>query len=1520
MSSLISKLCDHPVIRISALALGLTANVSAATLTWDGGYEGASGPTWNNAANWGGVAYADHSDLIFQGKNGLDTYLAANRAVKSITFAANAGVFAIELRTSGYIPSAANLTFNSTNTGIATAPGNVNAQTINGLGSVVLEANLTATLDGAGPLYILRPVTGPFGITKTGTGSMYLYGGNTYSGLTTVSEGKLVISTQSKGGGAFTVSGGAILGVDRETPHLNNPVVTRNLKVSTLTLGASTGATMTFVLRDGNSTVPAVTAESLVLNGTNRIAIEGGAFALGQFPLLQYTAKTGSGTIATAPLSLPAGVAGSIVNNTANKSYDLLITALPNTYGRTQPGAVATMRVDTGRDYYNDPDAFPVCKAGNGMIMIDGPASQHVFNTTQAILELPYNGTDAYPGNRVTTANNAMRDKEAQGWNVPAVFVYREDWAIDTVTNPGGAYPEDWRILSSAEIADVRNEIATSTLVSKDVKVIQLLGGHNPASAVTWFTFAPALREHLLLFDGIGIEVHVGDSDNANENVSRERLTYLLSMASMAKWATDNGKVGFTFMGGDKSTYSDLIRAQHTYVSLWREMLRLGVDYRAPNLIYLRQGAHKNVATGDLDGVHVPESATNSLTYQQKWVMEALKGTSLFITDSGSKTMTAGTTAKIPFIGGKVETDPLSYTATSSNQTLVSNASLQISGEGFNHTLAVTPNAGQTGTTTITLRVTDGIDTRTNAFVLTVTAAATVPAAASGSINVAATWGGAVPVAGDTQVWQTGNKAISMTANATDSFEGGTLELQAGGILNPGTAGAVLNLNKLTLSGGLISISHNLGFSLNLRGKQMTLNSGTLRSGLSGRNVVVENAVLAGSGTIQITGLDTSGSHVEFVALESQGFTGVFSVSNNGVLNLPHIINDKVSFGVQVSGTGKYANDAAVSLTSLVLGTDTIAPGVYQYEDFTTYQKGFLLNRGGTIIVSSGFNEPPTISPITDQTVNESTPTGAIPFTVQDDITAANSLVITASTNNPSFVPAANIVLAGSGANRTVTVTPSPEQSGAATIALTVSDGAITSTRAFQVTVNRAADLVLALAGGGPINDESTWDRALPTAGDARIWRTGANPIRMTTAAETFNGGTFVIQSGGLFAPGVPTAVLTLNHVMLNGGTITMDRGAGLIIDLSGDVLTLNSGILKAGGGGDGRDVKFRNGSLAGSGVIQITGTDTTGSDVEFQSTVVTKGFTGAFDVKDNGILNLSAITANNASFGVILSGSGKYAHDANVALTSLVIDGTAIPSGIYTYSSFTQAQQAFFVGTNVNLSITINHPPTISPLATQTIAVNSVGSPINFTVGDTETAAAALTLTKGTNNATLIPGGGIVLGGSGANRTVTLTPAANKLGASTITLNLSDGIATTSTSFIVNVTGTVAETWRFANFGTTANTGSAADLADSNKDGENNLLEFATGQNPNASGRTATPVGLNGPNIEFIYIRSLAALSSGVIYAVEYSDSLSGGSWSGVGVTEQILADNGTVQTVKAICPAGAGGKRFARLSVALP
>lgn len=104
----------------------------------------------------------------------------------------------------------------------------------------------------------------------------------------------------------------------------------------------------------------------------------------------------------------------------------------------------------------------------------------------------------------------------------------------------------------------------------------------------------------------------------------------------------------------------------------------------------------------------------------------------------------------------------------------------------------------------------------------------------------------------------------------------------------------------------------------------------------------------------------------------------------------------------------------------------------------------------------------------------------------------------------------------------------------------------------------------------------------------------------------------------------------------------------------------------------------------------------------------------------------------------------------------------------------------------------TSNTAPVVSTIANQTNTANKATAPIAFTISDKETAATSLTLTGTSSNTTLVPNANIVFGGSGTNRTVTVTPATNQTGSATITVKVSDGTLTSSATFTLTVTAAV--------------------------------------------------------------------------------------------------------------------------------
>ncbi|MEM9419623.1 MAG: DUF1800 family protein, partial [Planctomycetota bacterium] len=102
-------------------------------------------------------------------------------------------------------------------------------------------------------------------------------------------------------------------------------------------------------------------------------------------------------------------------------------------------------------------------------------------------------------------------------------------------------------------------------------------------------------------------------------------------------------------------------------------------------------------------------------------------------------------------------------------------------------------------------------------------------------------------------------------------------------------------------------------------------------------------------------------------------------------------------------------------------------------------------------------NTAPTITGLTDQSTVIDTPTVALPFTVDDFTTPADSLTVTVASDNTSVVPEANIEVTGTGANRSVTVTPAPGLIGSALITLTVSDGSLSSSASYIVSVTEVS-------------------------------------------------------------------------------------------------------------------------------------------------------------------------------------------------------------------------------------------------------------------------------------------------------------------------------------------------------------------------------------------------------------------------------------------------------------------------------
>ena len=180
------------------------------------------------------------------------------------------------------------------------------------------------------------------------------------------------------------------------------------------------------------------------------------------------------------------------------------------------------------------------------------------------------------------------------------------------------------------------------------------------------------------------------------------------------------------------------------------------------------------------------------------------------------------------------------------------------------------------------------------------------------------------------------------------------------------------------------------------------------------------------------------------------------------------------------------------------------------------------------------------------------------------------------------------------------------------------------------------------------------------------------------------------------------------------------------------------------------------------------------------------------------------------------------------------------------------------------------------------------------------------------------ISGPGNVTFGNAAQPATTVT--FSQAGSYVLQLAATNANAQTSATLAVSVglNPAIFADWQAIHWPGVSNLAIIGPAADPNADGEPNLIEFGTAQNPLAATAARPTLAKNGATLEFTYTRSNAALADGVTFTVEWSDTL-GNDWSTVGVSSSVLSDDGTTQQIKATIPAGAT-KRFVHLKVTKP
>ncbi len=363
--------------------------------------------------------------------------------------------------------------------------------------------------------------------------------------------------------------------------------------------------------------------------------------------------------------------------------------------------------------------------------------------------------------------------------------------------------------------------------------------------------------------------------------------------------------------------------------------------------------------------------------------------------------------------------------------------------------------------------------------------------------------------------------------------------------------------------------------------------------------------------------------------------------------------------------------------------------------------------------------------------------------------------------SNTAVIANGGITLGGSGTNRTITLAPVANASGTATITIQVADanGGI-ATDTFDITVNAVNDLPTISDVTNQSTNEDTATAAIPfTVGDVE---TPAGSLTVTATSSN----TAVIANAGITLGGSgANRTITLAPVANATGTATITIQ---VADANGGIAT------------DTFDITVN--AVNDLPTISDVANQTTNEDTSTAAIPFTIGDleTPAASLVVTATSSNTAVIANG---GITLGGSGTnrtitLAPVANTSGTATITIQVADANGGI-------ATDTFDITVNA-----VNDLPTVSDVANQTTNEDTATAAIPFTVGDVETPAGSLTVTATSSNTSVIANAGITLGGSGANRTITLAPVANASGTATITIQVADangGIATDTFDITVN-------------------------------------------------------------------------------------------------------------------------------------
>ncbi|MBS0632828.1 MAG: pre-peptidase C-terminal domain-containing protein [Verrucomicrobia bacterium] len=304
-------------------------------------------------------------------------------------------------------------------------------------------------------------------------------------------------------------------------------------------------------------------------------------------------------------------------------------------------------------------------------------------------------------------------------------------------------------------------------------------------------------------------------------------------------------------------------------------------------------------------------------------------------------------------------------------------------------------------------------------------------------------------------------------------------------------------------------------------------------------------------------------------------------LTNGTTAALAFTVADTETAATALTVTKASSNTTLVPVANIVLGgsgsarTVTVTPASGKSGTATitlTVSDGSLTASSAFVVTVIATNTAPTITSIASQTINQDTSTAALAFTIGDAQTAVANLAVTATSSNATLLPASGIILAGTTASRTVKLTPAARQSttasrtvkltpaarqsGTATVTLTVSDGSLTASTSFTLTVKavNTAPTISAIAAQTVTVGTVAGPLAF-TVGDAETAATG---LTVTAASSNLT----LVPVANIALSGADTArtvTVTPAAGQTGSATITLTVSDGALKTATAFVLTVNA-------------------------------------------------------------------------------------------------------------------------------------------------------------------------------------------------------------------------------------------------------------------------------------------------------------------------------------------------------------------------